>query len=677
MKSPFKFLDAFTLKDSKFFFGREKEIDALYKMVFESPLILIYGLSGTGKTSLVQCGLASRFDGPDWFPFFIRRNENINDSLNKELDICIRKKKEMNLTEKISYLTTKYLRPVYLVFDQFEELFILGDEAEQNKFIADIKQLIDEKLHCKVIFIIREEYLGQLYHFENTIPYIFDFRLRVEPMSVKLATVVLDKSFSEFNITLEPPKEKRIQQIIGNVSGEKSGIQLPYMQVYLDMLYREDFHRTYPDGNNEEFPELEFTEDEIEKFGQIEDVLSSFLDDQKTELQQRLSTDYNVDKESVSDLLDALVTEEGTKRPFYFRRKNQNIDINPSYKKFLPNMPDEAIDSSIVFLEKKKILRFVDDNSFELAHDSLAKLIDQKRTNEQRQFNEIRKSLLTNFRDYDKTEQFLSEKQLNRYEPFILSLRLEDEVHDFIKKSEENVETLKEEERAALKEKEKVKQERITAKLRKKLLWVIGAVGVIAVVAAVIAGWQNMEAQKSKKTVQLLLYEKLTRVAYSSKLQGDYRNAIFEAKEAITYLNSIKIDIKEKLLPTKDSLENLINNDWLEIQTLIDKGIADYNLTIKNKGEKFGLDTLLISAFENFEAASKLDPEDRFLISKRERTKEMIEEKFTTWLERAERLNTFGQYEHAKNALSIANKLNINEEHTELLKNVQDKMMQK
>ena len=123
MKSPFKFLDAFTLKDSKFFFGREKEIDALYEMVFESPLILIYGLSGTGKTSLVQCGLASRFDGPDWFPFFIRRNENINDSLNKELDVCITKKKEMNLTDKISYLTTKYLRPVYLVFDQFEELF--------------------------------------------------------------------------------------------------------------------------------------------------------------------------------------------------------------------------------------------------------------------------------------------------------------------------------------------------------------------------------------------------------------------------------------------------------------------------------------------------------------------------------------------------------------------------
>ncbi len=86
MKSPFKFLDAYTRRDSKHFFGRDEEIEKLYKMVFETPLVLVYGLSGTGKTSLVQCGLASKFDGPDWFPFFIRRNNDINQSLHDEID---------------------------------------------------------------------------------------------------------------------------------------------------------------------------------------------------------------------------------------------------------------------------------------------------------------------------------------------------------------------------------------------------------------------------------------------------------------------------------------------------------------------------------------------------------------------------------------------------------------
>ena len=49
MKSPFKFLDAYTIEDKDVFFGREKETEALYEMVFETKMLLLYGMSGTGK----------------------------------------------------------------------------------------------------------------------------------------------------------------------------------------------------------------------------------------------------------------------------------------------------------------------------------------------------------------------------------------------------------------------------------------------------------------------------------------------------------------------------------------------------------------------------------------------------------------------------------------------------
>ena len=81
MKSPFKFLDAFTLADKDVFFGREEEVKNLYELVYKTRLVLLYGLSGTGKTSVIQCGLAARFDGTDWYPFTIRRQDNINVSL--------------------------------------------------------------------------------------------------------------------------------------------------------------------------------------------------------------------------------------------------------------------------------------------------------------------------------------------------------------------------------------------------------------------------------------------------------------------------------------------------------------------------------------------------------------------------------------------------------------------
>lgn len=82
---PFKFLDSYTQADKDIFFGREEEIEQLYEMLFQSDLLLIYGASGTGKTSLIQCGLANKFKPFDWFPIPIRRKSNLNDSIEQAL----------------------------------------------------------------------------------------------------------------------------------------------------------------------------------------------------------------------------------------------------------------------------------------------------------------------------------------------------------------------------------------------------------------------------------------------------------------------------------------------------------------------------------------------------------------------------------------------------------------
>ncbi len=85
-KSPFKFLDSYTINDRESFFGRDQEITDLYRRVFESKLLLVYGISGTGKSSLINCGLASRFDESDWLPVNVRRGSNIIESLNEAFD---------------------------------------------------------------------------------------------------------------------------------------------------------------------------------------------------------------------------------------------------------------------------------------------------------------------------------------------------------------------------------------------------------------------------------------------------------------------------------------------------------------------------------------------------------------------------------------------------------------
>lgn len=56
MSSPFKFLDSYTKEDYRIFFGRDKEIEELYQKVFESKILLVFGISGTGKTFFINCG---------------------------------------------------------------------------------------------------------------------------------------------------------------------------------------------------------------------------------------------------------------------------------------------------------------------------------------------------------------------------------------------------------------------------------------------------------------------------------------------------------------------------------------------------------------------------------------------------------------------------------------------
>src|SRR3954463_3781390 len=65
-QNPWPGLEAFTEDDQQYFHGRDAEIDELHRLVLRERLTIFFGVSGLGKTSLLQAGL---------FP--ILRNENV------------------------------------------------------------------------------------------------------------------------------------------------------------------------------------------------------------------------------------------------------------------------------------------------------------------------------------------------------------------------------------------------------------------------------------------------------------------------------------------------------------------------------------------------------------------------------------------------------------------------
>ena len=160
---PFKLLDAYSRDDSEFFFGRMEEVDQLYEMVFQSDILLVYGASGTGKTSLIQCGLASRFQSHDWLALNIRRGNDLNTSLNNTLrdasgglsDVELAWAEGDNssdgpkfstqrslLARRFETIFLQHFKPIYLIFDQFEELYTLGDDSEEQIFVEAVQEIL-------------------------------------------------------------------------------------------------------------------------------------------------------------------------------------------------------------------------------------------------------------------------------------------------------------------------------------------------------------------------------------------------------------------------------------------------------------------------------------------------------------------------------------------------------
>ncbi len=500
-KSPFKFLDSYTREDREIFFGRDREIEEMYQKVFESKMLLVYGISGTGKTSLINCGLANKFEDSDWLPVNVRRGRSVVESLWRELGkVALSKiqsavdsrqsaKKYLagdQIVKAIKSIYLDHFKPIYLIFDQFEELFIFGDREERDQFIQIVKAVVDSDVQCRFIFSIREEYLAGVTEFETLIPDFLTNRMRIEKMTSKNAIQVIEGPCKVHNIEVE---EGFSETVLGKLSPESTEVELTYLQVFLDKVFR------LATGKNKEKPG--FTNELLEQVGDVSDLLGSFLEEQISQLDN---------PDTGLTILKSFVSIKGTKRQVTLE------DVSDFATTLGKKISEEELKSLIIRFVNLRILRDKDESGrYELRHDGLATKIYEKITLVEKELLEVRQFIDNAYANYEKRNVCLSVEDLKYIAPYEDKLFLNQKLEKFINDS---------------------KREAQKEKRRKRNVAVIAVVSLIIILSGFTI-WAIIEKSKATRALveKEIAEKKLDEAAKDFVMSAENMNILYRGIE--------------------------------------------------------------------------------------------------------------------------------------------------
>src|SRR5580704_15652571 len=239
--NPWPGLLAFREADQDYFEGRHAETEELFRLVMRDQLTVFFGLSGLGKSSLLQAGLFPLLRRENILPVYIRLDfSSANLDLIAQVKFAIAKQAVLAQIEapaldpkeslwesfhrQESDFWTRRNRPVMplIIFDQFEEVFTLGRldaqriQATENLLeqLADLaegrapaalKDWLDEhpdnvrnfsftRHHYKVLLSIREDFLPELEALRERMPSIALNRLRLQRMNGTAALRVVARA---------------------------------------------------------------------------------------------------------------------------------------------------------------------------------------------------------------------------------------------------------------------------------------------------------------------------------------------------------------------------------------------------------------------------------------------------------------------------------------------------
>lgn len=169
--NPFPGLRPFTVDECHLFFGREGQVDDILLKLSQNRFVCVMGYSGSGKSSLMYCGLVPvlyggfvTHSGPNWHivvtrpgtspiqnlagsivDYLISQNRIVSAdrAIHKAIILSVLRSGSHGLVEVSRYLQKQHDENVFFMIDQFEELFRLHEEIVEEDAINESQQYVN------------------------------------------------------------------------------------------------------------------------------------------------------------------------------------------------------------------------------------------------------------------------------------------------------------------------------------------------------------------------------------------------------------------------------------------------------------------------------------------------------------------------------------------------------
>ena len=250
--SPYQGLSAFGEEDAQYFFGREKFVAELLAAVNTKSLVPIVGASGSGKSSVVFAGLVPQlresgmkivsfrpgnnpFDGLAVALKSLPKETQVssNSSRLEELELALNlEDNEKALCRFVEDLRNPTSQRFILIIDQFEELYTLTPEAQQQSFLNTLLYAVKHAANFCLILTLRADFYGHAISHREFSDALQQGIYNSSPMNEEELRAVIEQPAAKMKVELESGLADKLIDELGNQTGS-----LPLLEFTLSLLW--------------------------------------------------------------------------------------------------------------------------------------------------------------------------------------------------------------------------------------------------------------------------------------------------------------------------------------------------------------------------------------------------------------------------------------------------------